>query len=798
MSKKDEITTFEKLERLNAQIDVWIDDENYKEIEKKCKPENDLLGTVKAVFQGAAKSPNRDFSKLLKKRDTYLKETLLQQDKEWQALLWAKYLRAQIQKQGTDDFAELLDNVTFFLQRRLPENNSFFQHLYYQEIAACAHPGEESLGAAKRAYNLVPKRETILWEQSFRRKLYLLWARLNMGIGYRHSKQSEKAEHEFNQIIKEFSSEAIAESKHYGLWKDLILYPAILNKAELQEVLQFSYHTLETLSTLNGLTSQGAKWQRKLIKEALAYRDMGRLDEAEQAFAKLLGRTSLPKSVKKAFAAYDQWRKRKTQPGRNVATQCLQALIDYYIAKLETDEEYTTEAKDFAQVLCVDFEQYRKELRLDKAPKEMAAFYTQLARYLKWLAYNNNAAKKTFERLYTKYEGKLKDPSLEFFEEYQYNIFSSSMEKCYEKLNGWQRSNAGMQYKDDELLFLEKLNQFEKKRNWLYAFKRFERELRANCIIKNGWADCNKNKGGMPCFTDDSKADKAFCGLLNCSQECKGLQNTKLLDYDYDTIINRENKRFRDRLEYRSKHARPSEIVESYHFLGLQRWNSHTPTFTLSPGGGYFLYRQDKDLNVDVGIAIDPGFDFIDNLFHMGFTLKDIDFVLITHAHLDHMRDLEPIISSLFELKKQKHQSAKNKLHVIMTRAVYQRVEHVITNHILREFLADTYIVDVNGRLDANRDLVTFKFRKLKGHFVSILDDNKVADLHISAKRAYHNDYSDCSDAFGYVVDFIEGDAKKPVFSFGYTGDTKYQEKIAEQYAKCHAVCVHLNKIARK
>ena len=63
------------------------------------------------------------------------------------------------------------------------------------------------------------------------------------------------------------------------------------------------------------------------------------------------------------------------------------------------------------------------------------------------------------------------------------------------------------------------------------------------------------------------------------------------------------------------------------------------------PGGGYFLIWNNK------GIVIDRGFDFICNLYSAGYSLADIDAIFVTHSHVDHMGDLFPLLTLIYERK---------------------------------------------------------------------------------------------------------------------------------------------------
>lgn len=89
------------------------------------------------------------------------------------------------------------------------------------------------------------------------------------------------------------------------------------------------------------------------------------------------------------------------------------------------------------------------------------------------------------------------------------------------------------------------------------------------------------------------------------------------------------------------------EEWEGNFLIILKRWNSYTPLLSGGPyhcGGGYFL-KWEK-----IGVAIDPGIDYIHNLYKAGLNILDIDIIIITHDHIDHEYSLGGIITLLFEL----------------------------------------------------------------------------------------------------------------------------------------------------
>ncbi len=96
------------------------------------------------------------------------------------------------------------------------------------------------------------------------------------------------------------------------------------------------------------------------------------------------------------------------------------------------------------------------------------------------------------------------------------------------------------------------------------------------------------------------------------------------------------------------------EKPPSIELICLRRYSSFFP-FVPRPsafralGGGYFvrLHNTKERPGRAYGIAIDPGPDFIGNLYRCGFSLSDIDMIVVTHDHADHAANLDPLLSLL-------------------------------------------------------------------------------------------------------------------------------------------------------
>jgi tetratricopeptide (TPR) repeat protein len=108
-------------------------------------------------------------------------------------------------------------------------------------------------------------------------------------------------------------------------------------------------------------------------------------------------------------------------------------------------------------------------------------------------------------------------------------------------------------------------------------------------------------------------------------------------------------------------------------FICMRRYSSATPLLPRpsafrAHGGGYFVrLHSERDEPAPrqpnttgskrrtsalpppppppFGIVVDPGPDFIENLYRTGFSLSDIDMIVVTHDHVDHLNSLEPLLS---------------------------------------------------------------------------------------------------------------------------------------------------------
>jgi tetratricopeptide (TPR) repeat protein len=187
-------------------------------------------------------------------------------------------------------------------------------------------------------------------------------------------------------------------------------------------------------------------------------------------------------------------------------------------------------------------------------------------------------------------------------------------------------------------------------------------------------------------------------------------------------------------------------------FVVLRRWNSYTPllpsTEEDSKGGGYFLYHR------GVGLVIDPGINFIENFYHEGFTIDDIDAILITHAHIDHTKDFDSLLTLIYERNVIAKKSGKNpkKIYLFFNLGADRLYSSLDPRH--SEQIHNPII------LSPHKDSVGFP------------PDRPV--MKITSIPAKHEDIVSYNACLGYLVDL--GIAK-----IGLTGDTAWEIEESSQ-----------------
>lgn len=310
----------------------------------------------------------------------------------------------------------------------------------------------------------------------------------------------------------------------------------------------------------------------------------------------------------------------------------------------------------------------------------------------------------------------------------------------------------------------------------------------------------------------------------------------KLLDATTHNIGNLvtiplQNQRFLMRQSYRGikTNDKPKgKIHTEDKLVVLRRWQSSNPKLPRPHGhrlrgGGYLLYWQGK------GIAIDPGYDFVQNLYDEGFCLSDIDAIIISHAHPDHDDDLATLLTMLHEWNERQEiigkPSSKRKVDLFMNVSSFQKFS--AWTHSEHETLLKIIPLP-QVTWDKNSDMYTKQYGNGIERIGPRRGKNTIIDLRgpdgynmeLEIVPAWHDDVLNKTQAVGFIFHLYKAkdcdqlnktipsskrsrtrSAKpKPVCRIGYTGDTgaygiegkDIEGKITDMYAGCDILVAHL------
>jgi hypothetical protein len=136
--------------------------------------------------------------------------------------------------------------------------------------------------------------------------------------------------------------------------------------------------------------------------------------------------------------------------------------------------------------------------------------------------------------------------------------------------------------------------------------------------------------------------------------------------------------------------AQPSRLPSTkggpaIEFICMRRYSSPFPLLPRPSafralGGGYFIRLHPSDeASAPFGVVVDPGSHFVENLFRTGYSLGDVDLIVVTHDHVDHAGSLD-VLLSLIHVRAQtlKHEPGgqpQASVTVLMSASMFARYE---------------------------------------------------------------------------------------------------------------------------
>lgn len=202
---------FEKLEKINCQIDVWIDEEEYEKVFDVLIQEETWKNKLDVAFSNLTCTSGKDkeWQSLIitdnllpieKVKISNAEEISLEDDESWSIFLAAKLIRAKIQQKGTDCYFLRLDDVVAYLERHYPmiyqddvekeeKEKQYFPIklavIFLLEMAAAGESADQR-SFSDRARRILNKNVNKIEKDFF--DFYDLLARYNIGVGYFHER----------------------------------------------------------------------------------------------------------------------------------------------------------------------------------------------------------------------------------------------------------------------------------------------------------------------------------------------------------------------------------------------------------------------------------------------------------------------------------------------------------------------------------------------------------------------------------------------------------------------------------
>jgi hypothetical protein len=162
------------------------------------------------------------------------------------------------------------------------------------------------------------------------------------------------------------------------------------------------------------------------------------------------------------------------------------------------------------------------------------------------------------------------------------------------------------------------------------------------------------------------------------------------------------------------------------------------------------------------------------NFFAEGFRINDINAILVSHDHPDHLKDFSTIINLKHEIMKKRvkgeDKEPQKKIVVVLSKGSYEKLKAdiMINNNIFK----DTRVIS-EPKSEGVRNSTD-----LDEHFS------------VEATKALHPSIGN-DDSIGFIITCKDQNNIK----IGFTGDTKWYEGIANTFKDCHVVCYHAGAI---
>ena len=316
-------------------------------------------------------------------------------------------------------------------------------------------------------------------------------------------------------------------------------------------------------------------------------------------------------------------------------------------------------------------------------------------------------------------------------------------------------------------------------------------------------------------YLEELKSKKIDCGLCMKCISCEIFywnELEKLLFKNADRLEAKSSLMLPETIkQLLEKREKPVELYLDYHrrhhiqnrncMVILKGFSSSTPMLlnyasndSCYRGGGFFIRWNGK------GIAVDPGYLFVQNLHQEGYSVLDVDIVIVTHEHIDHSSDIR-LLDDLHY-----HAAVNNEDYRYKWNSEEYTVdkEKVSTHKISWYLDAVTYdIVQILAKKGSGFDQSCnelFKVDVEKEDEISITDDIKMR-IFLTYHEMYKNKEKTefYKHTFGVCFECNSVAGSKRVI--GYTSDTSlsvddtFKENMMQKFETCDILIANISGI---
>ena len=241
----------------------------------------------------------------------------------------------------------------------------------------------------------------------------------------------------------------------------------------------------------------------------------------------------------------------------------------------------------------------------------------------------------------------------------------------------------------------------------------------------------------------------------------------------------------------------------------LKGWSSATPIINsyfrndYCNGGGFYV-------NINgTGIVVDPGCNFIKNMHEQGIRIFDIQYIIVTHNHIDHNANIMELQNLNYEYNSYIAKYSKDVLnHKKIPKNYPNKITWIIDKETKKTIDSNTdFFEQINISKDDNfkinefivpdldndsceenlNDKATKKFIN-ETQVQTITIENSLEPIKLTCFRTYH-----MKNSYGI---YLKSLINKDMVSIGFTSDTGYFKRLPDLLNDCKIIIENISELA--